>query len=112
MEKFTKFDDPSTGINPFMPNKLTSSTNTLKNIILSIISFFLVAARLPCICFVLFNYLVLHVIKYLLILPPLIDFTRTLIDFLFIRSIYSIAGISYLNQSYHKDHPSFDYAKY
>ena len=112
MEKFTKFDDPSTGINPFMPNKVSNSTNTLKNVILTIISFFLAASRLPCICFVLFNYLVLHVIKYLLILPPLIDIARGLIDFLFIRSIYSITGISYSNQSYHKDHPSFDYSKY
>ena len=112
MEKFTKFDDPSTGINPFMPNKVTTSTNSLKNIILMIISFFLVAARFPCKCFVLFIYLVLHLIKYLLILPAFIEIARTLIDFIFIRSIYSITGISYSNQSYHKDHPSFDYAKY
>ena len=97
MEKFTKFDDPSTGINPFMPNKVTTSTSSLKNIILMIISFFLVAARLPCICFVLFIYLVLHLIKYLLILPAFIEIARTLIDFIFIRSIYSITGISYSN---------------
>ena len=109
MEKFTKFDDPSTGINPFMPNKVTTSTKSLKNIILMIISFFLVAARLPCICIVLFIYLVLHLIKYLLILPAFIEIARTLIDFIFIRSIYSITGISYSNQSYHKEHPSFDY---
>lgn len=97
MEKFTKFDDPSTGINPFMPNKVTTSTNTLKNIILTIISIFLAASRLPCICFLLFIYLILHVLKYVLILPIFINFVRSLIDFLFIRSIYSITGISYSN---------------
>jgi LysM repeat protein len=29
MEKFTKFDDPSTGINPFMPNKIITTTSLL-----------------------------------------------------------------------------------
>ncbi len=97
MEKFTKFDDPSTGINPFMPNKIITSTNTLKNIILTIISLFLAASRFPCICFVLLNYLILHVLKFLLILPLFINFVRSMIDYLLIKSIYSITGISYSN---------------
>lgn len=64
MEKFTKFDDKRTGINPFLP-----PTVTKLNILLSLIRFIglfpIFVLKLALLCVLYPIYLALHVVKYL-----------------------------------------------
>ena len=84
MEKFSKFDDPSCGLNPFIPLQKTltkkDEMNACQEYARWLFKFVLLALRIPCIVIALGMWFTLHFWKFFAVIPGLIRFFERLID--------------------------------
>lgn len=81
MEKYSKFDDPSNGLNPFTPLDAKSANKTaVVKFLRSLLGFFLVAMRTPLFLIVLWVGSVLHTLKYIFGVSFVIRKIETWID--------------------------------
>ena len=83
MEKFVKFDDPSCGLNPFMPldNKDAKELSTIANVCRHVGKAFLIFLRVPCILMCLLMIWSCHIWKVLLMIPYLIRLVERFFDY-------------------------------
>lgn len=114
MEKFVRFDDPSCGLNPFMPldNKGAKELSTALNILRHIGKVILIILRVPCLIVSLIMLLCFHCWKYLFLIPRLIRCLERFFDFVIMRFIIQTCSFNTVKESYHKDHPKFDFIKW
>ena len=87
MEKFVRFDDPSCGLNPFMPldNKGAKELSTVLNILRHIGKVVLVLLRVPCLIVSLIMLWSFHMWKYIFLVPRLIRYLERFFDFIIMR---------------------------
>ena len=81
MEKFSKWDDPSNGLNPFMPLEITAKPLApVAGFFRKFVSVFLVFTRAPCVFMAIMVSCILHAWKYVLLIPYLIRLAERFID--------------------------------
>jgi hypothetical protein len=82
MEKYSKFDDPSNGLNPFIQLETTQKRTGYIKVLRDILSIFFILLRTPLffICFIVAH--VLHFLKFILIVPVLVRYAETFINHL------------------------------
>ena len=116
MEKFTKFDDPSCGLNPF----IHLQKSLPKNQQLApwqawarwICKGFLLALRLPCIFLALLMWWSLALFKYFLLVPILIRFMERFIDKMIAQLLLNVTSFNNIKEQYHREDASFDFTKW
>ena len=114
MEKFVKFDDPSCGLNPFMPldNKAAKELSKALNILRHIGKVILILLRVPCLIITLLMLASCHLWKYLLFVPKLVRLAERLFDYVIMKFFMQTCSFNTVKESYHKDHPKFDFIKW
>ena len=80
MEKYTKFDDPSNGLNPFLPEKPNLKFEGWKKIARNLVTYLLICMRLPMIGVALGASLITHTLKFLFLHPWLIRWAESFYD--------------------------------
>ncbi|KAA6390638.1 MAG: hypothetical protein EZS28_013833 [Streblomastix strix] len=96
MEKFTKFEDPATGINPFLPPK--AGKKQKQNTFLSIVGKVLFVIRVPILLIFIILWLILGIIPKILFFPALSHPLQRLFDCIFGRSILILLGFMSVKQ--------------
>lgn len=95
MEKFSKWDDPSNGLNPFMPIVVKNEPwNWFWTILRKIASTFFVVSRLPCVMMAVGLSMVLHALKFLFLIPILIRIAERFIDNMCGRLVLSVTSFN------------------
>lgn len=116
MEKFSKFDDPSCGLNPFIQLQKT----LLKNQQLTgwqsnarfICKFFLLALRLPCIFLAMIMWFTLSFFKFFLLVPFLMRVMERFSDKMIAQLLLNVTSFNNIKEQYHREDASFDFTKW
>jgi len=111
MEKYTKFDDPSNGLNPFTPLETTAKLTGYKSVLRKMLAIFFIILRTPLFLICWNVGVILHTTKYLLLVPQLVRFAETFIDHLIGQLIMSISSFNGLKVTYHREHKDYDFIK-
>jgi len=97
MEKFSKWDDPSNGLNAFVPHEIKAKPmNVAKRILRRFLSVVLVCIRFPCVLMALLVGAILHFWKYCLVIPVLIRWAETFIDGMIGKLLMSVTSFNNL----------------
>lgn len=114
MEKFTKFDDPSCGLNPFIPLEKSGykPLTAWKHYLRMFGKVFLILLRLPCLGLALGMYTILHAQKYFLILPILIRLAERFIDMMVCKLVMNVSSFNNIKETYHREATEFDFVKW
>lgn len=111
MEKYTKFDDPSNGLNPFTPLEIPQKRTGYIKVLRDILSVFFLILRTP-LFFICFGVgFVLHGLKYLLVVPALIRLAERFTDHLIGQLLMSVSSFNGLKMTYHREHKDYDFVK-
>lgn len=111
MEKYTKWDDPSNGLNPFTPLEEKKQFTGWKNVLRNALSIFFILIRLPCILMAVLILYLAHAYKYLMMIPFLIRVFEKFFDGTCCKVLLNVFSANSVNESYHKDDKSFDFVK-
>lgn len=111
MDGFSKFDDPSNGLNPFTPNEVKATRTGYKKVCRSILTVIFLAIRLPFILLAFNVSLTLHAMKYMLVFPYLIRVAECFIDRMIGQILQASLSFNNVKISYHREHKSFDFVK-
>ena len=111
MEKYTKWDDPSNGLNPFTPLETKPQYTNWKKHARSCLSVFFLFMRVPCIILSIVMLYVCQAYKYLFMIPPLIRFLEKTFDSTCGKVMLNSASANSIKESYHKDDKGFDFVK-
>ena len=111
MEKYTKWDDPSNGLNPFTPLEEKKQFTGWKAYARKAASVFFILLRLPCIIISVIMLFSAQVYKYIMILPPLIRWLETFLDGIICKVLLNVFSANSFKLSYHKDDKGFDFVK-
>ena len=113
MEKFSKWDDPSNGLNAFMPlESKAKPINTLMRMARKFLAVFLVCIRLPCVVMAIWVMCILHLFKYCLLAGPIVRLAERMIDGLVGKLILSVTSFNNTPMQYHREHKDFDFVKF
>ena len=112
MEKYTKWDDPSNGLNPFTPLIPKSKLYGISSILRSLITVFFLLIRVPCVIIVFVIYTTLHAAKFFLLVPALIRLVERFLDYLCGKMLLSVSSYNRVNIEYHKEDDAFDFVKF
>lgn len=111
MEKYTKFDDPSNGLNPFTPLEIPGKRTGWKRVLRDLLSLFFIVLRVPLFFICLWVSVTLHIFKYVLVVPALVKWVERFTDHLVGNLIYSVSSFNGLKLSYHREHKDYDFVK-
>lgn len=102
MEKFSKFDDPSCGLNPFIPiQKTLAKAQQLKpwqahgRMVCKV---FLLALRLPCVLLAVVMWLFLHVWKFVGVIPLFIRWIERFNDKMIAQLLMNITSFNNIKE--------------
>ena len=110
MEKYRKFDDPATGVNPFIPLSETPRPTWMR--ILRIPgAIFLTIVKIPFVLILLAFMALGELIKLLLIFGPLKRVYELIIGHLLARMLITAFSAANIQAIYHKEHKEFDFVK-
>ena len=99
MEKFSKWDDPSNGLNPFMPLEITAKPLTpMYSAFRTFVSVFLLFTRYPCVFMAIMVSCILHAWKYILLIPVLIRLAERFIDHMCGKLLLSVTSFNNLKE--------------
>jgi len=102
MEKFRKFDDPSNGVNPFVPLKEEPRPLYMKPIkAISVV--FLIIIKVPFLILMLLSLGFLHVFKYIFIHRSAVNLFEYVINSCFLKIILQAFGFSQIKFEKHAD---------
>lgn len=111
MEKYRKFDDPSCGLNPFVPLDPPHKLEGWKKPARYIVGWFLTFIRVPCVILGIWVGLILHCFKFLAIHPGCIRWFECFYDRMYTNLIISTASFSNMKETYHREHKDFNFIK-
>lgn len=112
MEKYTKFDDPSNGLNPFTPLELPKdSRHWVTKLFRRFLGWFFILLRLPLFMIVLWVAMIMNTVKYFLVHPWLIRKFEKFIDGLMGQMVMISSSINNVNLMYHREHKDYDFVK-
>ena len=94
MEKYRKFDDPSCGLNPFVPIEPHGKLEGWKKPARNILGWCLTFIRIPCIVLGIWIGIILHFWKYIFGVPGCIRWVECFIDRMFTNLIFSTSSYS------------------
>lgn len=100
MEKYRKFDDPSCGINPFMPLIEQKRPLLVKIVKLIIVPLFIVI-KIPFIFILLTMLFILNILKHVLIVPVLIRILERIQNFFLCKILLTAFGVNNFRGCYH-----------
>lgn len=111
MEKYTKFDDPSCGLNPFTPLETKDDRHWVLKILRKLLSVFLIVLRTPIffICMLVGTWI--NTMKYCLIATSLIRLVEKMINSLLGQLMMSSSSYTNFDQVYHREHKEYDFVK-
>ena len=111
MEKYTKWDDPSNGLNPFTPLETKPQFTNWKKYLRTALSVFFLLLRIPCILLSIFMLFACHAYKYIFLVPYLIRVLEKLFDSTCCKVMMNTASANSIKELYHKDDKGFDFVK-
>ena len=113
MEKFSRWDDPSNGLNPFVPLKPKGTPpNFIIRFLRSSLSAILLFIRIPCIIVTIIVGISIHTFKYLLIIPILVRFWQLFTNMMVGKMLMSVTSFNAVEEKYHREEKNFDFCEY
>ena len=111
MEKYTKFDDPSCGLNPFTPLPIKDDRSAFVKFLRSLCTVILLIIRLPVGPMGFLAWSFCNVVKYLLLLTPVIRWFESFFNGVVGHILLNCTSYSFITTVYHREHKSYDFVK-
>lgn len=119
MEKYRRFDDATCGVNPFIPLPETPRTGILKIARLvrlypilflsQLLGVFLLFVKGSFLSLLVSLLLFFNLIKYLLIIPPLIRLLERVTNIILCKLMLSSFAVNTMYMTYHPEHKGYNF---